>query len=324
MISSNKITFLAILAGFAVFCPLPVQADGKRVVDPSEGMTSSTFACAEDASLAALVDDPTNCLPDGSSADPENTPDVITAPIQPQKADVAGRTVGRTSCCGKNTSRNERHGIQWRPLILQEFLFVGVQHGFRLATEAKTRRELDGPFFADWAKIIGNTQWNRWSDGDKWFTSNVAHPASGAVAAWIYRRNDTRARYLEQDFHDPAYRKALLRSFAVATVTGVLWKIGPLSEATIGHVGLYPTVNKWGLPIRDGNRSGLNDYVLNEAGGIPLMICEDWLDKHVARPLEAHIYGRARIDAIRIFTSPTRSFANVMSFHRPWFRDNRD
>ena len=54
------------------------------------------------------------------------------------------------------------------------------------------------------------------------------------------------ARYLEQDFHNPAYRKTLLRSFAVATVAAVLWKIGPLSEATIGHVGPYSTVDKWG------------------------------------------------------------------------------
>jgi hypothetical protein len=201
---------------------------------------------------------------------------------------------------------------------------VGVQHGFRLATEPKTRRELNGPFFADWAKIISNTQWNRWSDGDKWFTSNLAHPANGAVVAWIYRQNDTRARYLEQDFHNPAYRNTLLRSFAVATVFAVLWKIGPLSEATIGHVGLYPTVDKWGLPVREGNRSGLNDYVLNEAVGIPITIGEDWLDKHVAHRLEERTNSRARIDAIRILTSPTRSFANLMTFHRPWFRENRD
>lgn len=201
---------------------------------------------------------------------------------------------------------------------------VGVQHGFRLATEAKTRRELGGPFFADWAKIIGNTQWNRWSDGDKWFTSNLAHPANGAVVAWVYRHNDTRARYLEQDFHNPAYRNTLLRSFAVATVAAVLWKIGPLSEATIGHVGLYPTVNKWGVPIRDGNRTGINDYVLNGAAGVPLTIGEDWLDKHVAHRLEGRIHSRTRIDAIRILTSPTRSFANLMAFQRPWFRENRD
>ena len=110
----------------------------------------------------------------------------------------------------------------------------------------------------------------------------------------------------------------------MATVFAVLWKIGPISEATIGHVGLYPTVNKWGLPVRDGNRTGLNDFVLNEAVGIPLMIGEDWLDKHVAHPLEGHTHSRARIDTIRILTSPTRSFANLMAFQKPWFRENRD
>jgi hypothetical protein len=54
------------------------------------------------------------------------------------------------------------------------------------------------------------------------------------------------------------------------------------------------------------------------------MIGEDWLDKHVAHPLEGHTHSRARIDTIRIFTSPTRSFANLMTLHRPWFRANRD
>jgi len=323
-VSTNKIILLTFLTGFAVFFTLPVHADGLSVVHPSEGMTPDGLSSSDDPPVIVPVHDPTNCLPDCASEDPADAPDMITAPIQPQKTDAAGRTVARTSCCGTNKSRNEPHGIQWRSLILQELLLVGVEHGFRLATEGKTRRELGGTFFEDWARIVSNTQWNRWSDGDKTFTSNIAHPANGAVAAWIYRQNDTRARYLEQDFHNPAYRNTLLRSFAVATVAAVLWKIGPMSEATIGHVGLYPTVNKWGLPIRDGNRTGLNDYVTNEIGGIPLMICEDWLDKHVARPLEGHSYSRARIDAIRVFTSPTRSFANLMAFHKPWFRENRD
>jgi hypothetical protein len=304
---------------------VPARADGKSVVNPGEEITSTAFASPEnDPSLAAPIQKTANCLPDCSSAAPEDPPDIIAAPIQSPRVDVAPRSLGRTSCCGTNTSQNKRGGIQWRPLIVQELLFVGVEHGFRLATEPKTRRELGGPFFADWAKIVSNTQWNRWSDGDKKFTSDIAHPAEGAVAAWIYRQNDTNARYLEQDFHNPAYRKMLLKSFAVATAAAVLWKIGPISEATIGHVGLYPTVDKWGRPIREGNRTGLNDYVTNEALGIPLMIFEDWLDKHAARPLEEHIHSRVRINAIRIFTSPTRSFSNLMSFQRPWSRENRD
>ena len=324
MISTTNVIFLVFLTGFAVFCTSPAQANDKRSVNSIDGTVSTVFDSSEDLPLAAPLLGPTDCLADCSSADPEDGPNIITAPSKPQNLDVIKQAVKRQPCCGTNKLRNEKPGIQWRSLILQELFLVGVQHGFRLATEPKTRRELGGPFFADWAKIISNTQWNRWSDGDKWFTSHVAHPANGAVAAWIYRNNDTRARYLEQDFHNPVYRNTLLRSFAVATVAAALWKIGPLSEATIGHVGLYPTVDKWGLPIRDGNRTGLNDYVLNGAVGIPIMVGEDWLDKHVARPLEGHTHSRARIDTICIFTIPARSFANLMAFERPWFRENRN
>jgi hypothetical protein len=158
-VSTKKIVLFTFLTGVAVFYTLPVHAAGQSVANPSEAMTPSAFASAEDPSLTAPVHDPTNCLPECSSAEPEDTADVITAPIQPKNIDVVGPTTGR-KCCGTNTTRNERRGIQWRSLILQELFLVGVEHGFRLATEAKTRRELDGPFFGDWAKIISNTQWN--------------------------------------------------------------------------------------------------------------------------------------------------------------------
>ena len=136
MISTNKIIPLALFTAFVVFCALPAHADRNRVVNPSEGVTSNALASSEGPSLTVTVHDPTNCLPDCASGDPEDTPDIVAAPIQPQKADVAGRGVGRTLCCGKNTS-NERRGIQWRSLILQELFLVGVEHGFRLATEAR-------------------------------------------------------------------------------------------------------------------------------------------------------------------------------------------
>ena len=248
----------------------------------------------------------------------------LTPSPRPNTGGAGLDSLVRKPCCLARTAGNGKSGIQWGSLIQQEFIFLGIQHGFRLATEPKTRQELGGPFFADWVHIMTHTQWSRWSDGDKLVTSYLGHSAQGSITAWIYRQNDTNARNLEQDFHNPAYRKMLLKAFAVATVTGVLWKIGPLSEATIGHVGLYPTVNKWGLPTRDGNRSGLNDYVLNEVGGVPLMMGEDWLDKHVASRLERHIQNVVLTSAIRIFTSPTRSLANVTRFKKPWYRDNRD
>jgi hypothetical protein len=315
---------VAFLVGIVLFLSLPVRADSENVVNPSERITATSKGQVESPPLPKSITGSTGCLANCAPADPEEEPDDPAPPILPQKTDIAAQKALRpTTCCVTKALRKESSGIQWRPFIREEFLFVVFEHGFRLATEKKTRRELGGPFFADWAAIISNTQWTRWSDGDKAFTSDLAHPAEGAVAAWIYRQNDTRARYLEQNFHNPEYRSVLLKSFAVATVTAVLWKIGPLSEATIGHVGLYPTVNKWGLPVRDGNRTGLNDYVLNEVGGIPLMVAEDWLDKHVAMRLESRIHSPAWINTVRIFTSPTRSFANLMSIQKPWVRENR-
>jgi len=312
---------LVLLIGIVVLVSAPLRASD-TAVNPSEGPLGESGSQTEASSVPNEIHEPTGCFTNCTSAAEEKA-DAAIQPGQRQKIDLAVlKTLTPTPCCVTKT-KEEKPGIQWRSLIREEFLFVVFQHGFRLGTEAKTRRELGGPFFANWAKVISNTQWSRWSDGDKAFTSDIAHPAQGAVAAWIYRHNDTTARYLEQDFHNIAYRHMLLKSFAAATVEAVLWKIGPLSEATIGHVGLYPTVNKWGTPIRDGNRSGLNDYVLNEAVGIPLMIWEDWLDKHVAMRLEGHSHSSAWIDTVRIATSPTRSFANLISFHKPWDRENR-
>src|SRR5215204_1214039 len=40
-------------------------------------------------------------------------------------------------------------GFRMASAIKQSLLFLAIQHGFRM-TQEKTRRELGGPFFADW------------------------------------------------------------------------------------------------------------------------------------------------------------------------------
>jgi hypothetical protein len=212
---------------------------------------------------------------------------------------------------------HHKPGIHWGRLIKQEFFFLGVQQSFRLATEAKTRRALDGNYFQDWFYIVEHVRWNRWSDGDKWFTSDLAHPAQGAVTAWIYRDNDDYARGLEFNMRDPRYRKMLLKSFVAATVAEFWFKLGPFSEATVGHVGLHTN------PQNGENRTGLNDYVTDEAIGVPIMMGEDWIDRFVTAPIERRTSNRSMINALRMLASPTRTFANLMSFQAPWHRDSR-
>jgi hypothetical protein len=151
----------------------------------------------------------------------------------------------------------------------------------------------------------------------------------GAVIEALFWQNNDSVRYSDQDFHDAIYRKAILQAFLFATIDAVQWKLGPVSEATIGHVGL--PAHWWETPyycklysLPCNPRTGLNDLVMNEVGGTVMMIGFQWVDKHIQTPLENRIHNRALIDTMRIFTNPPQSLANFFRFRTPWYRDNRE
>ncbi|MGH9855584.1 MAG: hypothetical protein ACREBD_37595, partial [Blastocatellia bacterium] len=56
-----------------------------------------------------------------------------------------------------NLLRKEARGnsFDWEKAIAQSLFFLGIQHGFRLATESGTRADLKGPFFKDYFKSKG-------------------------------------------------------------------------------------------------------------------------------------------------------------------------
>lgn len=217
-------------------------------------------------------------------------------------------------------------GIHWGPLIREWLSFVAIEQTERIVRESKTRDQLTGPFFRDWFTSVSDYHFDNWNDGGKVFTSYVAHPAMGATTEAIFWQNNDHVRYSEQDFHSAAYRKALLQAFAVATVDAVLWKVGPLSESSIGNVGM--PVKVWDkdckqlhLPCVD--RTGMSDMVMNEVGGTAMTVGFQWLDKHVQKRIESQGHGRALIDITRMITDPPQCMANVVRFRRPWFRDDR-
>lgn len=82
------------------------------------------------------------------------------------------------------------------------------------------------------------------------------------------------------------------------------------------HVGLHTAPN-------GTNRTGLNDYVTNETLGPLVVIGEDWMDKHIARPFERRGHSRALVLLVRGFTSPMRSFADLFALHAPRYREDR-
>jgi hypothetical protein len=243
-------------------------------------------------------------------------------------------------------STSERQSnIHWDSLIGEEFLYIAVKTGDR-AFQAKTRNNFGGPFFSDWEYIVQHINVNRWSDGGKWFTNNVGHPMDGSIYAFIYRRNDDGVRDLRFDLHDREYRKGILKAFLVSSLASVESEIGPLSEATIGHVGLkagwylrgsngalqgpvpqdvigLATLTKSPYWVRGGNGTGLTDFIMTPFGGVAVMLGEDAMDKYVIEKLEEHIHNRYWVATIRCFLNPTRSAGNLFSFAAPWHRDSR-
>jgi hypothetical protein len=220
-------------------------------------------------------------------------------------------------------------GIHWAPLLWEWWLDICIEQSERVIMEPKTRDQLEGPFFRDWFSDVAQYRYSQWDDGDKFATSYLGHPLQGAVIEAIFWQNDDRVRFSEQDFHSAAYRKALLEAFVFATVDAIQWKLGPVSEASIGHVGL--PARWWDEPyycnllnLHCQPRTGVNDLVMNEVGGTVLTIAFQWVDKRFQKPMERRVHNRGVVDAMRILTNPPQSLANFLRFRKPWYRDNRD
>lgn len=124
----------------------------------------------------------------------------------------------------------------WRVATRESFLFTGIMHAFNLTTEAGTRDALNGPWFEDYTRSVSELR--GWSDGDAFMAPYVGHTIEGSVFGYIERQNDPKYKNVQWgDGRD--YFISLLRSMAFSAVWHTQWKIGPISEASIGNVMLH-------------------------------------------------------------------------------------
>lgn len=187
-------------------------------------------------------------------------------------------------------------------------LFLGIQHGFRLATEPGTRTDLKGPFWRDYGRSLKGL--NGWGDGDPFIVNYVGHPFAGAVAGYIQVQNDP--QYRRAEFGSSSlYWRSRLRAMGFAALYSTQFELGPASEASIGNVGLQPGTAGW------------CDLVTTPAGGFGIMLAEDALDRYLVRPLERRTQSPVLRLILRGVLNPNRAFANTLRFKRPWHRDNR-
>lgn len=194
-------------------------------------------------------------------------------------------------------------GFKWGPAINQSLILIGIQHGYALIAQEKTRRALKGPFFRDyWRSVKGLKGWD---DGNRFFTNYIAHPMQGGLTGFIYVQNSPRA--MNQEFNESKqYWKDRFTAFLWSTAWSTQWELGPISQSSIGNVGLYGGM-------------GYVDLVITPTVGTGWLIAEEAIDRYVIRKLETANDTVRKLT--RMFLNPMRTIANLLRFKHPWYRD---
>jgi hypothetical protein len=206
---------------------------------------------------------------------------------------------------------NHGGGFQWAAALKQSFLFLGVQHGYAM-TQAKTRRELRGPFFKDYFRSVNKL--GGWADGGRFFTNYISHPMEGSIAGFIQIQSDPKG--LRREFgKSRGYWTSRLKSMAWNAAYSTQFEIGPISQSSIGNVGLHTSL--------DGKKRKMAyvDLVVTPTLGTAWLIGEDFLDRFVVRRLEMKAGGPLTRNAARVLLNPMRGAANLLRFKAPWHRD---
>jgi hypothetical protein len=199
------------------------------------------------------------------------------------------------------------YNVRWLKAINESLLYTGVMHTFDVWTEAGTRDALNGHWFQNYIHSVSELR--GWSDSDTFMAPYVGHPLEGSIFGYIFRQNDPKYRNVQWG-DGRIYFISLLRSMVWSAVWHTQWKIGPVSEASIGNVMLHAS-------------PGFITLVDTPTLGAITMIAEDAADRYLITGLENHTTNRAIIILARSFLNPGRSFANVMAFKLPWVRDTR-
>lgn len=204
-----------------------------------------------------------------------------------------------------------------RPAVAQEHRLLAtfvdslklltIEHGLRLTFQPKTRDAMDGHFWRDYRRSLRVP--GQWEDGDSWWVNYIGHPIHGAAAGYIWIEHAGR-RYPDISL-DPGYWASRAEAIAWAAGYSVQFEFGPLSEASIGNVGLRPDTTGW------------VDHVVTPVGAFGLIVAEDALDRFFVKWVEARTPNRFFRAALRLTFNPGRTLSNATTGHLPWYREGR-
>ena len=207
----------------------------------------------------------------------------------------------------KTGNSASKQSFQWKKALAEAFLATAIPHVVRVTSEDDTQSELGGPFWKDYFRSLEN--FHGYDDGDAFYTTYFLHPMEGSLAGYIEQQNDPAYRNVQFGMSQD-YWISRMRALAFSAAFSVQWTAGLLSEASIGNVQHYAP-------------PGLNDIIVTPLLGMAWMVGEDAMDRYVLRWIEARSHNFLIVALARSTMTPTRAYANVTRFKKPWLRDNR-
>jgi hypothetical protein len=218
---------------------------------------------------------------------------------------------------------------QWKGLLLQTLEFSAIENSFRVATDPVISRLLkQKPLWHDWQSSMQHFDMSRWNDGDDFLVNYVGHPLQGAVAAYIEIQNSPTQARLE--WGDSGYWHSRFKSMLWATAYSTYTEISPFGEAGIGNEGGFTygvkchehcTVDNYHPDDEYTNNTGWVDFIVTPVGGTLWVVAEDILDREVANRIRGGDRKRLWPKVVRGALTPSRSFANMLRWKVPWYRD---
>lgn len=207
----------------------------------------------------------------------------------------------------RTTARDDGTGADVIAAFTDSLKLLALEHGLRMGFQAKTRRELAGPFWGDYRRSLRAPA--RWEDSDAWWVNYLGHPIHGAAAGYIWLDNERDAP--SEISLDRGYWGSRGRAAAWAAGYSLQFEFGPLSEASIGNVGFQPETTGW------------VDHVVTPVGAFGLIVAEDALDRFLVKWIEGRTRNRVARATLRLLFNPGRTLSNSMSGHLPWYRQGR-
>ena len=199
-------------------------------------------------------------------------------------------------------------GVQWNSLMKASSRYLGMMHGFRIATEEGTREAFHNSAFGGYFRALGSM--HGWSDGDGYYENYLGHPIEGGVASYIWIHNDPKYRTVEFG-KNRDYWMSRLRAYGYAWAFSEQFESGLASEASIGQIQRYCCAY------------GFVDHVVTPNFGMIWVIGGDMLDRYVVQRAEDRTRNVAVRAVLRTTLNAPLTFANMMTLQVPWHRENR-